>query len=357
MPTTTQLLEYDGVSQRVDTFRFDVLDQNLAVQGTISPSEHQVPQVVNDTTRTTCRTLQTLHLTAGEAVDVDVVRNRIRPVAILEDLTEFPIGVFLYDQTPRTRHSYGLELDATLFDQTSIIDTPIGSSVAYDAGASVFSAIQEQCSIAGFPSVQITPTTAIVGTPMSWGIGTSRYKVIADLCAVAGFLPPYFNNLGLLICRPAPDLSQITALLKYNAGALASGRIIADSMVETDNRAKVPNRYIVTGGAVGATPIVGVFDIPDSDLASLKNRGYLVVNPPVAMQGLADSDAANKAAQALYVSDPNRYFKAEFDAKPDFRHDTWDPLEYLGDVGLEIGWTLPCIPGSRMHHAWKRAFV
>jgi hypothetical protein len=346
----------DGVATRGESVRFDLLDQANVKIGELHPSKTSIPTINNDTSRAIKRTLQGVTLLPDEEADVDTITNKLQPVWLLEDDSEWPLGIFMWGDATRTRGTYGLNMSATLVDQSFMVDQKIPESVSYVPGDRIDVALEAQAVLAGIDDVSVTPSTASIGgTGATWPAGDSRLKVMTDLCALAGYFDPYFDNDGTLICRPAVDPSTVDITLDYPEGAAASGRIIVATMSESDDLLTAPNRYIATSNAATASEVLAQFDIPADAPNSIERRGF-VIPEMVSLSALDNNDAALAAAQARYAQGRTSYRWVEFDAVADPRHDTYDVVGYLGDRGRETSWSLQLTTGGLHHHSLRMVF-
>lgn len=352
----TSVLELDGVAQRTETYRFDLLDAaNTVVAQGIDVEADQPASVNNDVNRNIRRTLDGLHLSPSVLADIDTLSDRLQPVVTI-DGTEYPVGVFLFGDHRVRRYSWGDEPTSTLVDQCVILDDPISTSVGYDTGTVVTTAIAAQAAAAGIVAVSIDASTATIQAPIAWAIGQhSRLKIIGDLCALAGFLAPYFDNAGTLICRAAPSLATATADFTYGLGTATSGRVIDGTIDVRDDLLSAPNRYLAVATDATAGDISGVFNVPDSAPYSAANRGRTITTV-IRAQGLADPAAAAAAAEARYTQDSSTFQWVSFDAVPDPRHDTHDLVGFDGDLFREQGWKLRLAPGGPHEHDLRRVY-
>lgn len=353
MPTSDQLLDLDGVSRRSSTIRYDLLDATLTKIGELSPDRDAPPSITNNMNRTIKRVMEGMHLEPAEAADVDTISDRVRPVWVLSNGAEYNLGVFLWADASRLRFSYGLELEGSLVDQTLILDQALAFGYSLPKDTSITAALASLAQFAGFSGaeVEIASSGRTIGNPVAWPVGTSMFSIMAELCGMIGFFSPYFNNDGVLVMEPATDLSAATADHVYESG----GRIIAGSMVESDDLLTAPNRYIVIGSGANDSEVYGTFDVPDAAPYSFVNRGFYVTDVWES-QGITNTAQAEDAAAARYAQDGNTYRWVDFESTPDPRHDTFDVVQYLGDLYREQEWVLQLREGSAMRHSLRRIY-
>jgi hypothetical protein len=355
-PSTDDLLDLN-VPRRVDSFRFDLLEgggTGNTVIGQVHPVGDSPVRITNDMSRTIPRTLDGLYLPASEQQAINTLRNRVKPVAILQNGVEFVLGEFLWADDSRPRRAWGLERKSTLVDRMFTVDQDLGGTFGWGPGTLVRTILEyllyglfEQAEL-DLPGLD----TITIGAPVAWSGSVKRTEVAIDLAQLTGYFPPYISKLGFFTMRPVPDLDGITPDLAYPEG----GRIWNDSIVEADDSLTAPNRYIVTEQSGGTAPITAVYDLPATAPHAIANRGFPVVRT-ITMSGLQSPAAAFAAAKAAAMSDLNSYEWRTWSSTLDFRHDTWDPLSFLDEgVWLETASTMQLVSGGEMTHVARRQY-
>jgi hypothetical protein len=340
------LLDLD-VGARRSTVRFDLLDNTLVKIGELHPQTFNA-FIENATDRTIKRTLGNFTVDWHEAGDVDELTMRVAPWWVLENGETWPLGIFLFADAQRQRHTRGADLTATLVDQCQILDNADGNVVAYPAGQNVAAAIVAEIRSAGLVNFSVDPTGVTLAMTIAWDPTRTRLDRMSDLCDLAGFFPPYFDALGRCVCRGAPDPSLGDPTLSLD------GLAYRGTIVERTDQLDAPNRYVVIGSGATDTPIVGVYDIPAALPWSAQNRGFVVAHTET-ISGVADVETANRMAQGLAAKDGAGFSHVELDSAPDPRHDTFDLVKWDGQVWLETAWTLPLSEGSDNHHTLRSA--
>lgn len=349
-----------GLRQRIDCFRFDVVDHTGSIIGDVHPMRSSNPgavgatsavEVTNDTTRTEFRTMTNFNLDANEATQINPASDWVRPALTLQNGATFPLGVFLFSDDTKPTRSWGSEVSATLADQMYILDQEIGRNISVNAGVNCVSrATQLAAEVIKSPML-VTPSSSTVTAALGWNLSTTRLQIMIDLLNLASYYPPYFDNLGRMVLRPVVHPPFSSALPPYEAGT----RIVKDSQIVADDLMRAPNRYVVYDSSANNRVIVGTFDIPASAPNSYANRQFYVVKS-VSMQGLESVSQAQAAAMSQYHTDPDQYRTIEFDSTADPRHDTFDVVQYLGEQYLETGWALELRSGGRMKHRLRRLY-
>lgn len=353
---TTALLEMDRVATRAGYYRYEILDQDLAILGTLDVTRNKPPKIRNDTTRKIKRTLSGLEIDPVTASDLNPIGTLIRPVAILEDGSEYRRGAFMFVDASRSRMRSGLELDGSLHDQLFILDQKTDKTISIPSGRNISAAIEAMARRFGLRRVNIESTSRVIGTPIAWPAGDSTgLDIVSELCAMAGFYSPFFDNDGVFTVISAPAPHYAVPTLFYEDGSDGRGRIIADSAVESDDLLDAPNRFIAIDDSATKTPIVGKYDLPDSSPISIAQRGFPVVEIK-SMQGLSDQAAAEKAAQTMAAESNAGYVVFQFDAVPDYRHDTFDVVQYRNRVCRQVSWEETCDPTEPMSHELREFY-
>ncbi len=344
MTTTEALLDLD-VAARFSTVRWDLLDSSLVRIGELHPQTLNA-FITNDTTRTIMRTLGNLTVRWTEADGINVLTDRLAPYWVLENGDTIPLGIFLFGDASRSRHTRGADLAGTLVDQLHLLDFADGTVVSYAAGVNVSAALIAELTAGGIIDFTVDPSGVLIAQTVAWAPDVTRLKRMGDLCALAGFLPPFFDARGLCHCRGAPDPALATSFLSLD------GLAYRGSIVERTDQLDAPNRYIVICSGSTATPIVGVYDIPASVPWSAQNRGFVAAKT-VTVSGITDQAAADAMAQSLAAQDGKGFSHIELDSAPDPRHDTFDLVTWDGQIWLETGWTLNLTEGSANHHTLR----
>ena len=70
-----------------------------------------------------------------------------------------------------------------------------------------------------------------------------------------------------------------------------------------------------------------------------------------------DEYALDSHARAAAAQDAGGYQWVSFSAAPDPRHDTFDAVQYLGDIYREQGWSLQVLEGGEHRHDLRRVYA
>lgn len=348
------LLDLDQPA-RAEGFRFDLLDQSNSVQGVLTVDASSAVSIEHNTNRTIKRTMSGLRLAVAEAVQINGATDRVQPVMVLADGSEWPLGVFVFLDLPRARTAAGVVVTASLCDMGFKLDQAVGFNVTVPPSSPVRDWLILFLTQARVEWYKIAATGATTGaTPMVWKASDTWAKVITDLAAVAGFHSPVFTHRGVCQIVPPPPASDVADPDVYY---LQGQRIIDGSIVETDDTIDAPNRYVCvdTGGSTTEAPIAGAYVIPDAAPHSYAKRGYYVTKT-VERQGVGSVDAAVLYAAAAYFQ--SRFTEGvNFSTPIDPRHDTWNVFGYAGGIYREQTWKIDAKPGGLMAHEGRRTYA
>lgn len=356
---------------RAESVAWRVWDVDLNGLGELMVSRASVPTITNDTTRSIRRAVSSITVLPRPlhdedplhvyAEDVDSLSMHVAPFFVFGDGSEYQMGEFVWGDDSQVLFSSGMPRTGALTDLCAALDQPLPHSVGYAANMPVSDAIDSllgrdqpsdgDVTIQSFDG--IAATDAIIGVAIGFAAGRDTTLTALDaLCKLAGFLPPYFDNRGVLTCRPAPDVATEEASFFYGAG----DSVVPGTAVFSNDLLTAPNRYQVIGGNTDAE-LVGIFDVPDSAPNSFVNTGRYRVKTEN-LQGITTQTQADQAAAALYATDISSYIWLSFDAaRVDPRHDTWDIVSFDGTNYREVGWSIEARPGGHMKHSLRGAFL
>jgi hypothetical protein len=350
MPTDAELLDL-VVAARSSSFRLHVLDASLTYAGTVDALADTAATITNDTSRPIKRTMSGIRLPPDAAAAIDPFADRVQPVRVLSNGSEYPLGVFLFADWSRTPDTPDLGGQGGMVDQTLIVDDPIAASVTLARGASLSDFAANLLADAGLPAVDVQPSPLTAGKALTWPIGTSRLAIVKAVAELLGYYTLHFDAAGVARMIPVPDLAYADADLVYRAG----GRVLHSTIVASDDAMNAPNRFIVIDTGATVAPLVGTWDVPGSAPHSYLARGFYATSI-TETQGLATQTDADAAAAAIGQAAGAGYAHLEFASPPDPRHDTYQLVEFDDVVWREESWTMPLAEGAAMTHKLRRVY-
>lgn len=352
MATATELLDLaPGVGQRRATFTFTLTEAgSLRPLGDLHPDATSAPVLTHDVSRTVARGITGLVLDSADAAAVNVVKDRVT-VAMIVGGETFPLGTYVFTDAARARTTAGRRLTGAVADLGFVVDQPTDATVGVAANTNVGTAIAEVLAgVDGLQGFTVEATAQAVGAPIGWAAGTNRGRILADLAALGGYFAPFAANDSQIRVLQAFDPAELPPTFTFGPG----GRVIDNTVTESDDLLDAPNRFVVIDNANPDAPIVGTYDVPVTAPHSAANRGFVVADVRD-VQGLGTAAAADAAARAAGLA-TLVYATVTLSTPPDPRHDGYDIVGYDGANWLETAWSLPLVEGSEMSHTIQRAY-
>lgn len=344
----------DGRGQRRESVRWDVLDRDFCLVGTLTPNKDEVPTAEVDISSDVARSVSDLWILDSDYQELDPFNNLIRPVWCLEDNTQWPLSCFYITGTSKKRRTAaGTHRRIALDDTSWPLLAKRRDAFGLTGGQSIASAIARMLSECGIAFFDIATNTSEVGEPgVSWPIGTSRMEIVRSLCSMAGMLRPAAQNNGQVVVAQAQSLENIEATISY---PLVGSRVIADSLDDQTNPFAAPNVFVVVSGNSGAA-ISASANVTADAPHSVAARGLEIVEV-ITLDGLTNQAAARAAIGAAAGQRATDYSSIEFDSTPDPRHGVFEVLDVDGVIYREVAHTLPLTHGGAHHHVCNQAYT
>ena len=334
-----------GIGQVASTVRFQVLDRDLQIIGTITPIA--AGTMTANTTGTNKRTLNGVNFDAYALNEINPFVDRIKPIWVLEDGTEWPLGVFVFTHVINRLGTYVDVMETTLVDQDFVLTQGTRSTFNVPVNGSVVTAVEDILSQVRITTSMI-PTTSMaqIGDALTWPAGTSRLKILQDLCVFGGWLPPFFDNDGTLHIQYPPRMDADPPDHIYWSD---DSRVLRASITESDNLLDAPNVYIVTGSGPSNGPVYAATQVAADLPFSVENRRFEIVSI-TKPQGITTSAQAEQMANTLAASAKAGFKNIDFQGFADPRHDLFQTVQWDGAMYRETGWSLTLKPGGLHTH-------
>jgi len=363
--TPTVLAQLDmpnWVGQRSVGFRFVLINAVQAASPIdLHPLRDTTPTLTHDTSRTIKRQVQGFTLGVDETPLINVLQSRVLLYMIVGDET-FPLGRYMFADRSKLVYTNGRLTNATLFDEMFIVDQQIEESfspttdpsgVAQGGLGGAYCDRAVRALLRDLPvTVEIEPTPFT--TIGSWAAGTTRGQITEQLSLDGDWFSPWFGNDTKMHFIRAFD--PATRLPTFNLDI--GNRVIANSIIESDDLITAPNRFIIVSNGVStdvaaATSIVGRADVPTTAPHSITNRGFVI--PSVQDRPVDTIMQATAIAQNI-ATRQTVFERTELATVPDPRHDSYDVILWQGERWLELAWMLPLIEGAAMGHVMRKVY-
>jgi hypothetical protein len=335
----------DGIGQRRATYRFDLVD---AVSGENLGQLHPIRSgaaIVHDTSRTIKRDLR-VNFGVADTAAINPLTDRIMPSMLIAGRV-YPLGRYMFTDETDLVSTGGTLADTALLDEMFIVDQQ--QSAAFSSAQSATAAVIDFLTGLPLPGVDVeaSPYPAVG----SWPPGTTGGQILEALATQGDYMTPWLDNNGVFRMVRTVDPDTAVPTLDFDRGH----RVIADSITETSDLLRAPNRFVVTSnsGDAQTAAIVGTYDVPPSAPYSIAQRGFAI--PQVLSLQLADAAQATAVARNLGIRQ-SVFRRTQVATPPDPRHDSYDVIRWQGVNWLELGWTMTLEEGAPMTHVLRRSF-
>lgn len=347
VPYSDQLNLSAWIGQREATFTFMLTDggtgENL---GEVHPLKGAT--LTHDTSRTIKRQLSVNFGLADTAL-INTVTALITVSMDFPDGTSYPLGTYRFTDSSRQVFVAGKLGSTTLNDNMFIVDQPITVGIN-GVGLQVPVVIEDV--IADFTFVK-----DIEGSPFTssdaWGVGTGRGQILEALAITGDYFSPWFgNDEHFHMIRTFDPATQVPSF-DFDRG----NQVLRNGIVETDDLLLAPNRIVVISNSstqLNQSEIVATADIPANAPNSIRNRGFVLPK----FYRLPISDQAQAQAVADGLAQRHTIFEQiSLSTAPDPRHDSYDVIQWQGDLWLELGWSMQLVEGGTMSHVLRRSYT
>lgn len=354
------------VGQRQATFRFALIDgvTNQPLRD-LHPLKGTTPTLAHDTSRTIPRSLR-MQLGASDTATLDPINNRVL-VYMVTGTTQWPLGRYMFIDSSKQRYSSGRLGSLSLVDEMYIVDQ------AMETGFSAL--VTTSTSVSGFGETVVALETVdqtarrllaplsidflIEGTPFSsigsWPVGASRAQILKNLATDGDYFNPWLDNNGVLQMQRTFNPDREVPDFDFDR----DNKVIAGSIVETDNLLQAANRVVVVSNGVASDenttgPIVGIFDVASSAPHSLLNRGFTIAD--VREMQVESVIQATTIARNIAINSTAFEF-VDLSTPPDPRHDGYNVVRWDNRLWLETAWSMELSQGGEMRHSLQRIYV
>jgi hypothetical protein len=346
VPYNDQLNLSDWIGQREATFTFMLSDggtgENL---GEVFPLKGA--SLSHDTTRTIKRQL-TINFGVADTALINTVTALIAVSMDFPDGTSYPLGTYRFTDNNRQVFTSGKLASTTLNDNMFIVDQPITVGIN-GVGVAVPLVIENVLTDFDFVlEIEASPFTS----SDAWSVGQSRGQILESLATAGDYFSPWFgNDEHFHMIRTFDPATQIPSF-DFDRG----NQVLRSGIVESDDLLLAPNRIFVISNMstqISQAPITASADIPANAPNSIRNRGFVLPK----FYTLPISDQAQAQAIASGLAQRHTVFETiSLSTAPDPRHDSYDVIQWQGDLWLELGWSMQLIEGGSMSHVMRRSY-
>lgn len=259
---------------RVTRFRFDLFSRTEAALGNLDGVQKGNVDFTASASVHSGGALEVVDI--GQSVDW--LNDRVRPVVIIEGLSEIPLGMYVFSEAPQEWGDTGRVWPVKLLDKTSILDQDkVDATYALAAGTVITTTVIALIASAGETNIAVSPSAAILAGPLSWEAGTSKLRIVNDLLAVAGYFSLFTDGNGQY--RGEPYVRPANRPIRYEF-LDGDTSIYSPTFTIDVDLFSIPNKFIAVGQGNGDTEaLVGVATNEDpSSPYSFAARGRWIVD-------------------------------------------------------------------------------
>lgn len=354
------------VGQRQCTYRFNLVN---GVSGENKGEIHPIrgASLSHDTSRTIKRQLS-LSLGVEDTALINAIQDRITVTMVFPNGQEYPLGRYMFTAESDQVFTSGELANVVLNDEMYLVDQAItqgfdGSSTSLSGSDSSGAGGSASGAAAGFSitsiitalfqslPVQIRIESSPFTSRQSWGIGTMRGSIVEALALTGDYFSPWFGNDAFMHFIRAFNPANKIPDFDWDQG----NQVMRSSIVKTSNILNAPNRFVVISAAPSSTrqPTFAQANVPVNAPHSFEHRGFIIAD----VRDVSAATTAQCAAIAQNLVERQTVFETiRIDTAPDPRHDSYNVVKWLGDLWLELAWSMTLTEGQPMSHTLRKAY-
>lgn len=343
---------------RTMAFRYDRLSSTNAF---IEPIK--VVQSCTVTNNALADIKRTAKFTILDRTAIDYLKDRIRPWVRLSmpdgGWVEWPQGVFLLATPDRVLDPYNVvsrQVDG--YDQLLVLqDDKVVDRYSVAAGVAYTTAISTLIGTVTGMTASIVPSALTLPAALEWEPGTTKLRILNDLLSAINYESAFFDEQGVLICRPYQSPQVRASEYTYDDG---SATVRTGNATQTIDLFKVPNRWKLIKSEPDQAALTSLYTnsapgSPTSTVSRGRTIPVVITEQDAADQATLDAKAARLGFEASQV-----FEVVKFDTAIMPFHSNADVLTLeVPDLGVaakysEHTWNYPLEVGGRMSHTVRR---
>jgi len=343
------------LGQRQASFRFDLINRVSGIHlGEVHPLRSA--SLSHDTTAVIKRKLS-IALGVNDTADINPITDMIRLTMVFPGGQEYPLGEYVFTDSTYQLFTSGQLSNMVLNDMMFIVDQQIETTFsgrddsrpsAFTNGTDISVTLEN---LLRDQPIRITIEESEFITTDSWSAGTMRGQIIEALCLTGDYFSPWFGNDGVLHFIRSFNPALKIPDFDWDEG----NQVLRSSITQTSNVLTAPNRFIVISNAPtdSNVPTSGTADVPVNAPHSIENRGFVIplVTDLQALTGDQCTAIATNLVQRQSVIQTTTVTTA-----PDPRHDSYNVINWQGELWLELGWSMTLTEGQPMSHTLRKAY-
>lgn len=304
---------------------------------------------------------RTAKISLLDRTPINFLGDRIRPWIRLSmrdgGFVEWPQGVFLLSTPKRTLDANGITVtrDVDAYDQMQTLDDNKILARTTVAAGTLFTA-----ALASFTtglSANIVPSASTVPADLEWQPGTTYLSIINDLLGAINYESVFFDEFGVLVCRPYLSPSVRPVEYQYNTDTLS---VIAGEVGQTIDLFSIPNVFVLSVVEPDQSVLVSTYtNVNPTSPTSTVSRGRSIVSF-VSNASAPDQPTLDALAQRAAFEASQVFETVEFTTALMPIHSNADIIGLgLGGLGVsdkygETAWSFDLAVGAQMKHSVRR---
>lgn len=294
---------------------------------------------------------------------IDYLKDRIRPWVRLTmpdgGLVEWPQGVFLFSTPDRVLDDIGtVSREIVGYDQLLVLqDDKVTDRYAIASGVTYTTAIATLIATVPGVTMAMVPSALTLPAALEWEPGTAKLRILNDLLGAINYESAFFDEDGVLVCRPYQSPQTRTPGYTYDDG---QATVRTGGAEQTLDLYSVPNKWVaIVSEADRAVLRAEVTNSNPASPTSTVSRGRTIVRI------IDEVDAADlstlQAKVARYAFEASQVFEGvKFTTALMPFHSNNDVLSLaiprlaLDAKYSEQAWSMSLMVGGTMSHTVRR---
>lgn len=295
----------------------------------------------------------------NELNDVDWLNDRIRPVFILNNEYEFPLGVFMISSPLRSLKKKSIYRNVDAYDTSLILrEDKFDNRFRVIENSNYVTAITQIINSAGISKVNIPFIDARIKTDREFEIGTSKLEAVNQLLKEINYTSVWVDQIGNITSSPyiLPSDRDIEYSYKNNEMSI----IVPDTSSEEIDIFDVANKWVIVASNPDTDPLVARYENNNAGSStSIINRRRTIVDFRE-VDNIANQSILEAYTRRIAYEASSAYSKFVFETAIMPHHAYMDSLfcEHT-DLGIkskyiETSWEMDLRAGGKMRHNTRR---
>lgn len=295
----------------------------------------------------------------NELNDIDWLNDRVRPVFILNDEYEFPLGSFIISAPSREAKRGNIFRTVDAYDSTLVLrEDKFINRYMIPRGYNYVTAIEQIINSAGVWKLDITPSDLVLNTDREFEIGTTKLNAVNSLLQEINYTSIWVDHMGTIISKPYVLPSDREVEYTYSNDDMSI--IKADTASEELDLFEVPNIWVVVASNPESEVLSSVWvnDNAGSPTSTIRRRRNIVDYRQI--EDVANQQVLDDYVKRLAYEGSNTFGKFIFSTAIMPHHSYMDCLfcDYsklnVKNKYIETSWDMDLRVGGTMRHTTRR---